>query len=96
MEFTYTITHYDSATDVVTVKYSSPDPELADVATTLHVPNASNDEQLAAIIKEHAPINLWSMTVIEKNLNPVIGQPQTAHRDLLRDAFNPTIEATKL
>lgn len=96
MEFTYTITHYDSATDVVTVKYTSPDPELADVATTLHVPNASNEEQLAAIIKQHAPIDLWSMAVIEKNLNPVIGQPQTAYRDLLRDAFNPTIKETKL
>lgn len=96
MEFTYTITHYDSDTDVVTVKYSSADPELADVATTLHVPNATNEEELAEIIKAQAPINLWSMTVIEKNLNPIIGQPQTAYRELLRAEFNPTIEAVKL
>lgn len=96
MEFTYTITHHDVAADTVSVIYSNADPELDDIPMTFHVPNVKTNEQLTAIIIESAPVSMWGVTVIEKDLKPIVGQPQTAYRELLRDTFNPTIEAVKL
>jgi hypothetical protein len=96
MEFTYTINHYDAVEGTVNVTYSNADPELDDITTTMFVTNVKTDEQLTAIIIESAPIKLWAMSTIEKDLNPIIGNPQTAHRELLREQFNPTIKAVRL